>query len=53
MQHQLLENGFDMQGILDPAMPLRFGNNPFEASAFNIFGTGDDLMTYQVISGAF
>lgn len=53
VQHQLLENGFDMQGILDPAMPLRFGNNPFEASAFNIFGTGDDLMTYQVISGAF
>lgn len=53
VQHQLLESGLDMQGILDPAMPLRFGNNPFEASAFNIFGTGDDLMTYQVISGAF
>lgn len=53
IQHELLESGLDMQGILDPAMALRIGNNPFEASALSIFATGDDLMTYQIVSGAF
>lgn len=51
IQHELLESGLDMTGILDPAMPLRIGNNPFEASAFSVFGVGDELMTYQVIFG--
>ncbi|ELA08285.1 phage integrase [Moraxella macacae 0408225] len=40
-----------LRGVFDTAMPLRLGNNPFEASAFSIFGDADDVLTADVIGG--
>lgn len=50
-QHMGMEHLFSQAGILDPAMPLRIGNNPFEASAFSIFGASNDVLTMDVITG--
>ena len=49
-QHLAVEMFTDAQGILDPLMINRLGNNPFEGSVTSIFGAVGEIPVVNILN---